>query len=482
LRARLRAAARLRQTLGLAAGLAAALLAGCATAPSTTQPAAQQAGPAAIPSDFAAGRPAHLLLVSVAGLTPDRYLDETSAMPTLRAAARQGVAALRVVPVAPAAVYPVHATLLTGVPPAVHGVSSNHLLGEHGVRPGFYQHASELLTPTLWQQVLEHHGLVASLDWPTTVGAAIPLLLPDVTPVRAGESWQELLATAASPWMRERAMQADPLAASPGPQRDAFLVGTTCALFEQAQQPTLVLLRLSQTDAAERARGAWSRAARDAFARTDRELARLVRCLAATGRAADTAVVVVGDRAILPVHTALRVNRVLAEAGLVKLGHGQRIRHWRALARSNGTSAFVYAADETSALRARKALSEVAQQSAAFHVVSAQVMIARGADRQAWFGLQAEPGFAFADDIGSALVAPAPVRAAGGALEQRFSASPGFVAWGPGLRRGLHVAEVRQTDIAPTLARLLGVRLPDAQGRVLIGLLRADAGAAVDAP
>ena len=459
-----------------------ALLASCATAPKGKSPVAPQAGPAAIPSHFGAGRPAHLLLVSVAGLTTDRYLGETSAMPTLRAGAQHGVAALRVVPVAPAQVYPVHATLITGVPPAVHGVPANRLLGEHGVRPGSYNHASHLLVPTLWQQVLEHHGLVASLDWPTTVGAAIPLLLPDVTPVRAGESWLELLASAASPWMRTRALAADARAGLPGPQRDRFLVDTTCALFRIAQQPRLVLLRLSQTDAAERVHGAWSRAARDAFVRTDGLLGRLTQCLAQAGRAADTVIVVVGDRAILPIHSEVRVNRVLADAGLVVVGHGQQIERWRALARSNGTSAFVYAADEGSALKARKALEAAGRHSGAFRVVSAEQMIARGADREAWFGLQAEPGFGFADDIGRALVAPTRVRGAGGGLLPDATSSPGFVAWGPGLRQGLRIAELRQTDVAPTLARLLGLRLPEAQGRVLVGLLRSQAGASPPAP
>jgi len=51
-----------------------------------------------------------------------------------------------------------------------------------------------------------------------------------------------------------------------------------------------------------------------------------------------------------------------------------------------------------------------------------------------------------------------------------------FYAAGPGLRKGVEVAPMRQIDIAPTLAHLLGVSLPAprdprACGTVLTGAL-----------
>lgn len=47
----------------------------------------------------------------------------------------------------------------------------------------------------------------------------------------------------------------------------------------------------------------------------------------------------------------------------------------------------------------------------------------------------------------------------------------GLAAWGPGLRRGVRVPRMEQIDVAPTIAALLGIRLPDADGRTLVGLL-----------
>jgi hypothetical protein len=440
--------------------LAAALVLACAGLPE------RPAGPREVVSAAdAAGRPATLVLVTVAGLTPDRYRGESAVMPALGGLAREGVAAEQVEPVAPAAAYPAHATLVTGVAPAQHGIVADHRLGPRGVRRSAPSHASQLRAPALWQRVAEAGGAVAAFDWPTTTGAQIASLLPDVSPLRSGERWEALATNGATPWIAERLRAAPAAAGAPGPARDALLVDLACAALERS--PRLVLLRLRGAEAALRSAGPGSDAAASALAAVDGEIARLVGCASRVGVLAGAAFVVTGDRAIEPVHTAVRPNVWLREAGWIK-AQGS----WTALARSNGSSAFVYANEARTALEARKRLESGARETGAFRVVSADEMIARGADPDAWFGLQAEPGFVFEDDgVGPPLV-PATARGAGGALARESAAPVGFVAAGRGIRRGVVVPRMRQLDVAPTLAALLGVPLDGASGRVLVGLLR----------
>jgi len=210
-----------------------------------------------------------------------------------------------------------------------------------------------------------------------------------------------------------------------------------------------------------------------ALAGVDREIDRLLGCLADTGRLEGAAVVAVGDHGAVSVHTELAPNTVLAAHGLVHAREGA-VGRWRAVARSNGGSAFVYARDDRAAVRARDALAEEAMRSGAFRVVSAEEMLAAGADPEAWFGLEAEPGFVFADRaVGPALRAAA-WRGTGGYLPRHAEMDAGFVAWGRGIRRGIRIPRMHQTDVAPTLARLLGVALEGTEGRVLVGALRLD--------
>jgi len=421
------------------------------------------------------GRPALVVLISVAAMTPDRYRGADPAMPSVARLAAAGVAAAEVEPVAPAARAPAHATLVTGRRPAGHRVASDRLLGERGVRGEGYTHASQLRGPSLWSVAAAAQRPAAALGWPTTTGAAIPLLLPDVETVRRGSSWLQELADKSTPWLHELAGRlggAAPGTAGPGPARDATLVGVACEVLASPAAPALLLLELGQAGPALAASGPGAPETARALAGADAEIERLLGCLARAGRLAASAFIVAGDHGAVDVHSALAPNALLEEAGL--LSRDERdpaLRGWRAIARSNGGSAFVYARSEGDALRARRALEAGAEASGAFRVVSAEELLALGADPEAWFGLEARPGYVFTDGAGAPAEAPTALRGAGGYLPGRAEMGPGFVAWGRGVARGVRVPWMRQIDVAPTVARLLGLVLDAADGRPLAGAL-----------
>lgn len=470
--------ARARRRVAAAALAGAAL--GCA-GPDAGLPAPRP-GRVAVSLPVLAGpstRPAHVLLVSVAGLTPDLYGrggPRPPPMPTLVALALAGVSAQAVVSVAPASAYPVHATLISGQPPASHGIAADRRLGSRGVREALYWHASHLRAPTLWQLARQKQLRVVALGWPSTVGAAIDGLIPDIAPTRRAETWMGVLADAATPSLLELAEREGGSAAEadrPGSARDAVLTGIACQTLGTSTPPGLLLLRLSQAEPALRDSGPGSPEALAAFAGVDRELARLLACLRESARIGAAALLVVGDRGFAPIHTALSPNAVLAREGLIEPGAGadDGVARWSAISRSNGGSAFVYARGENDAVRARRALAEEARRTRAFRVVSAEEMLRLGADPDAWFGLEAEPGFAFLDSPQGPPMRPAARRGAGGYLPHRPEMNAGFVAWGRGIRSGVRVPIMRQTDVAPTAARLLGLDLGEVEGRALIGAL-----------
>jgi hypothetical protein len=394
-------------------------------------------------------------------------------MPTLAALARAGVAAETVLPVAPATPYPASTTLVTGERPAQHGVPADRLLGERGVRPSLYWHASHVRVPTLWQLAGEAGLSVAALGWPATVGASIDLLIPDIVPVRRGESWLELLLDSSTPWLARRLQQVGgDLSRVEPSRRDALFVTLACELLASEAPPRLLLLRLSQTQEALYRTGPGTAAARAAFERTDAELRRLLSCLRDAGRLEQTAVAVAGDAGVLPVHTRLHPNVALAAAGLLAPVDDYALQSWNAVTRSNGGSAFVYARGEADAVDARQALELAAEDSRAFRIISAGEMLEMGADPEAWFGIEATPGYVFGSAAQGAFMEPAVERGASGYLAPGLAADPGFVAWGPGLRGDLRIPWMRQSDVAPTLALLMGIALPDVDGRPLIGALR----------
>jgi predicted AlkP superfamily pyrophosphatase or phosphodiesterase len=447
------------------------------------------AGPeASAPPDSASGAPRtagrvafpeQVVFVSVAGLTPSDYREDglrPPAMPTLAELARSGAAADAVTAVAPAARYPANATLVTGQLPAEHGIVADRLTGDRGVRAARYWHASYLKAPTLWGIAAREKRRVAALGWPTTVGAAIDQLLPDLVPTLRGETWLGVLADASTPAVLELARAAggaDPAADREGAARDAVLATVACELLSSPEPPALLLLHLSQVVPEQALHGPGTPAVRAALRRVDGEIDRVLGCLARSGRLGSTAVVVAGDRGVLPVHTLIAPNAVLAaEELLVPVSPStSAVARWSALVRSNGGSAFVYARSDGDALRARRALSAEARRTRAFRIVSAEEMLEQGADPEAWFGLEAEPGFAFGNSPTPPLLQPEARRGVGGYFPQHPEMNAGFVAWGCGVRPGVRIPSMRQTDVAPTVARLLGLDLGPVAGRVLVGTL-----------
>ena len=99
-----------------------------------------------------------------------------------------------------------------------------------------------------------------------------------------------------------------------------------------------------------------------------------------------------------------------------------------------------------------------------------------GVDPQAWFGLAARPGYSFGNALMGPLLRPSELRSSAGGFALRAGAAGavGFVAWGRGVRGQVRMPELELVDVAPTIARLLGLRLDDAlDGRTLVGILRA---------
>lgn len=425
-----------------------------------------------------------VLLVSVTGLVPDFYLasdGRNALMPTLTQLAEDGVWVERLEPAVPASTYPAHATLVTGRYPAGHGITGDQLLGDSGVRSTPPWHASQLRGPSLWQAATAADKEVIALAWPTTLGAAISLLLPEVYPTRRGETWIDLVGAGTTPWLLDRVRARMPKGAGADwpdlAQRDSLVVDLACDASRLASPPDLWLLRLVGPTGPLWRDGPDTLSLRRSLARIDAELDRLLTCLKQAGILKEMAVVVVGDQAWQPVHTRIEANVALRAAGLIardpRLDTG--VRSWKAIVRSNGGSAFVYAKDESSALLARDVLEKESTKSGAFRIVPASEMSARGADPEAWFGLAARPGYVFGNAVrGSRFLVVSPVRAAGGYLESSPESEVGLVGWGSGFRRGVTIPVMPAIDLAPTLAALLEISLDDADGRPFVGALSFD--------
>jgi hypothetical protein len=449
------------------------------------------------------GPPRRVILITVAGLESADFLNQWGRtaserdavrMPILARLGREGTIGVQVRPPSPSSTYASHATIATGRLPNSHGVIADAAFDREGHRDLPFWDNRLLKGGAIWDAGIG--GGVLALGWPSTMGARIEWIVPDGMPKASGQTWLEFIGRQTSPpLMRELeemaalAMQSpsddedekgarDPATWPTPSEKDAAFIDLACRLSETERDPGLWLIRLNQTAHIQANAGFGSLAARAALSRVDSEIGRLIRCLELAGRLADTAIFVTGDVAYRAVHTRVDPNVTLVTHGLI--GRDPRsaigVRSWRALLRSNGRSAYLYARDGESALEAKKWLEREADATHAFEVVSASELAASDADRHAWFGLAANPGFVFGNGLSKPVLRPSRLRASAGALPFRepIASSVGFVAWGRGIRPQVRVPQMDLADIAPTIATLLGLRFDsEFDGRPMIGILRA---------
>ncbi len=433
--------------------------------------------------------PERVVLISVAGLRPVEYgAGDPQAglqlrgveMPNLARLAREGAYADAMTPVFPAALYPVHATFVTGLRPDRHGVLGDEVLGPQGLHVRGISRAGRIHGTPVWRAAQMTGLSVTALNWPLTRDADIPLLLPDMgVPDRdPDQNWLGLLSQDATPWIVDRLRRLDPGLADvswPDPvQRDVLVERLACEIAMQPTRPALWLLTFEETGVALARDGPGSDGARAAFQDVDAALGRLVDCFQTAGILEGTTFLLVGDRALFPLHTIVYPNVVLESVGLITLAPmylGSGVASWDAFVRSYGGSAVVYASGEHEALLARRALEEQVSRTRAFRIVPASELSALHADPQAWFGIEGEAGFGIGKLARGAVLQPTPRRGLGGYLPTDPGSSVGFVAWGAGIRPGVRVREMSQIDVAPTLADLLGFPLPGADGAPVVDIL-----------
>src|SRR4051794_19231470 len=100
----------------------------------------------------------HVVVVSIDGLRPDHLKKPGLRIPTLRALIEAGASAEGVESTWPSVTYPAHATMVTGVSPARHGVHDNKVFDPLGVaNDAWVWEARAIRVRTLWDAARDAH-------------------------------------------------------------------------------------------------------------------------------------------------------------------------------------------------------------------------------------------------------------------------------------------------------------------------------------
>lgn len=427
-------------------------------------------------------RAEHVIVISIDGWRPITYLDPDQARltPNIQELRRRGSFATRVAPPYPSLTYVGHADLSTGSRPAKHGVAygnNMHPINDPDRGAWF---ASDLKTPALWDHVAAAGKTVATLSWPTTAGSTnITWNFPEFWASRFGSEVAQVRrhATPAVLSMADRLYRRRwPEQLSNPERRDAFLTRLAEELIRR-HKPNLILLHLVETDKAQHRHGPFSSQARDALENADRLIGRLRNAVENAGIADKTAWVLVGDHGFAEVQFMLAPNVLLAEHGFLTI-ENEGISDWKAVVVNSGGSAGVYLnnpADRRTARAVRALLKAHAESETGevyFNFIERDQLNEMGAAPGASFYLEGEPGYMFSGSLSGRFVRGASLRGQHGYLPGKPAMKTGFIATGAGIQDQMVIEDMELIDVAPTVAALLGVRMPFTDGRVLREILK----------
>jgi predicted AlkP superfamily pyrophosphatase or phosphodiesterase len=429
---------------------------------------------------------ASVLLISIDGMRPDYVTDADRhglKIPSLRRFVSEGTYAGGVTGVTPTITYPSHTTLVTGVSPAQHGIYGNTkfdpLLENLG---GWYWYASEIRVPTLWSAADQAGMVVASVNWPASVGAkGVRYLIPEYWRAHTPDDRKLLEAlTRPEDWLQELESKLGPYTNGNDTTLEGDEVRTKYAVeILLTKKPGFMTLHLTSLDETEHETSPFSKQSNETLEALDAMLGRLI--AAAFQANPDGVVAVVSDHGF--VRTDHRVNLMVPfiQNGLVKLGKpagtgAETIESWDAEPWMAGSAAIMLRqADDTVVRdRVKRMLTELAAkpENGIARVLDADEVRKTGGFPGATFLVELTPGYQFGGALSGPLITAAPSTGTHGYLPDRPEMRSSFFILGRGVAAGNKLGLIDMRQIAPTLASILRVQLPSATQPALVMSVR----------
>lgn len=418
-----------------------------------------------------------LILISVDGLKPEYVLDADKydlEIPHLRKMLSDGAYATGVKGVLPTSTFPSHTTLITGVSPALHGIYHNRPFDPPARSSGerwdwLNEH---IQVPTIWNAAADSGLRVAGVGWPASVGANdIHYNIPE----RVVGSTSEEVWGVVTPGLIDQVGESAEACIRDGDIQIANRDWErTCYALEiiQNKKPDLLGVHLAAGDAMQHRHGPFTPPAFEAFEEIDRMVGILTDAIRTVKPGAIVAVA--SDHGFSEVSRVLRVDAAFEREGLISFDprattyNDSEVVDWVALRLPSGGSAPVFLKDpedDEAYKRVGGFLNDLAENSE--HGIASildRTEIARlGGNPEADYWIDFEPGFTASQHLDGSLTASRDPRGTHGYSPTHKEMDSALFITGDGVRAGLNLDRIDMRNIAPTLAKALGLSLPTAE-------------------
>lgn len=416
----------------------------------------------------------HVVLITIDGMNREFYLNPAWPAPTLQQLKAEGAYAEEMTPVFPSVTYPDHTSMITGATPAHHGIYANTPFEPMGITGKWNWEYKLIQTPTLFDAVHAAGKTSAAVSWPVSIGAPVDYNIVDTWSVEKGISNKSLISRYSTPQGIYEEVQKAATGDIPDEEVNGETIRTDqnaarmAAYLIEKYKPTLTCLHLFISDGKQHEHGRNALEVKKALANADACVQLVLDALDNAKIKDSTAVIIAGDHGFSDIHTVFRPNVLLAQNGL---SAGE---HWKVKFYGASAAAFVHLQDKkdkASVDSVRKLLLSLPpSQQRLFRIIEKEDLATIGADPEAAFAITATPGVAISSSEKGELTGSAK-GGAHGYYPDFPSIQTGMVAWGSGIRKGIVVPQMKVYDIAPIIAKLLGLAFTCPDGVLVEGMV-----------
>ena len=427
-------------------------------------------------SDTDKDRP-HVIVITVDGFPARALQDPQLPMSALRALATNGAVATAMQPINPTVTWPNHTAMITGVDASKHHVMANGLIvfpatqGAPQVEP-WVDKEKLVHAQTLYEAAAAKGLTTGQVDWVAIYGAK-------------GVSWQfGEKPDVNSPIVQELIEQGTVTSeqvenfgkkSSPAWRDDVWTDAAVDII--QKHAPDLLLLHLLQTDSIQHEYAPLTPAAYAAYAYADHCIERVVSAARKAGTLDRTTFFILSDHGFATYTHTVRPNVALVQLGLL---HKSRTSYagdvW---VKAEGGAAELFIRDPNRrAELVPKLKSYFEGLQGVQHAYTNEEARALGipsdkeTDQAPQLYLTAQQDYAFSDDTDGELVTTNPARGAHGYANTMPDMQALFIASGAAIKPRIKLGPISNLQVAPTIAKILGLQLPDAKQPSLREILR----------
>lgn len=386
----------------------------------------------------------------------------------------------------PTVTYPAHTSMMTGAYPEKHGVISNEELTVGAPKQPWcwFNRASKV--KDIFHTAKAAGYTTAGVFWPVTgCHPAIDYLVDEYWPQFEGDSLIEAFRRAGSsedviekivkPNVCEGRMQIHPDADEMGFRFAASMI--------RAYQPDLLMFHPANIDGMRHKYGLFNEHVTAALDDTDRWLGELVQATKDVGVYDQTNFVLMSDHGQMNIQRIIHLNVVLADHGLIRVDGAGNVESWDAFTHSAGMSDYVFLKPDADGALRKKVYDLLLQlRDEGIYGVSEvftreEIAARERLDGPFDFVLETDGYTAFGQRVVRPLVSTFDStdyrygRATHGYLPDK-GPQPVFIAAGPAVRPGIEIERRPIVDMPCTMARMLGLELPDADGQAIEEMLR----------